>query len=117
MPLKKYLSTALASTTKIEGMTKNRLIVVTGAGTIIGRLASEDDTETQKLISDLVGRFTEDYKKDFLDSSEDLPDNDGFLVLVDAQLRSSDNNTFNFPSIIVFFDQIIGVTVGSIDNI
>lgn len=116
MTLKKYLSVALASSTKVEGMTKNQLIVITGAGTIIGRLASEDDTEAQKLLPNLANLLTEDYKKEFLDSSEDLPDNDGFLVLVDAQLLTSANNTVNFPSIIVFFDQIIGITVGSHDN-
>lgn len=116
MTLKKYLSIALASSTKVESMTRNQLVIVTGAGTIIGRLVSEDDSEAQKLIPSLASRFTEDYKKEFIDSSEDLPDNDGFLTLVDAQLLTSSNNTVNFPSIIVFFDQIIGITVGSINN-
>ena len=60
MTLKKYLSISLATAANVKEMYGNELVLVTAAGTIIGRLASEDD-EGPKLIPDLVSQITSNY--------------------------------------------------------
>ena len=41
--------------------------------------------------------------------------NDGYLALVDVVIKSSSGTTFNIGSMVVFYDQIIGISLGKFD--
>lgn len=117
MTLKKYLSIALAKSVDIDELAKNRLVILTAAGTIIGKLASDNDDKDQKLVTELVGNIASNYAKEFnVDISKDLQDNDGYMTLVDARLLSSNGLVRDFKTLTVFFDQIIGITIGFVDD-
>lgn len=108
--IKKYLianASSLASLGYQEGATLN---LITASGIISGLpLTNEDD-----FFFGYVREVVKNYKDDNNLPTDYIPEgNDGFILLKDATVRSGDL-TFTTGSIAVFFDQIIGVTVGEI---
>lgn len=110
--LKKSLIESFYTMPLLDDLKDSKVVFVTHAGIITGTPVSKD--EPSKTIRDLAAislDCVENYRKDHsLDESQSLDGNDGFMILKDAEFRSN-NNTFRFNYLNIFFDQIIGVTI------
>lgn len=109
--LKKTIILGLAAATKVETLKNNKLLLVTPFGLVSGYLCDEENVNPVDagavLLNSLTKKLTEDFGKENIDG------NDGYLILSDVAIRTSENVTFNCPNLIVFYDQIIGATLGS----
>lgn len=112
--LKKYLIRGIATIPSIEGMEKNKIILVTSCGLIIGEIMkSTDDLSLSNAFFTSVDTLTSMYLEDNKLSPDSVPDgNDGYILLKNVTIK---NNTgdINLPILCVFYDQIIGATIGN----
>ncbi|MGI6726627.1 MAG: hypothetical protein ACOX62_10680 [Christensenellales bacterium] len=105
--MKKRLICDLSMITKIEKLKDNELILLTPAGVVTGYPA---DTDNLGIVAQLAQ--TVSYKhREKLEMPDDmvLPGNDGYIALRNVQLRTG-GTTYEFEELLVFFDQIIGIT-------
>lgn len=108
--IKKEMLRNLAVLTNMDGMENNEIILITAAGLIMGKLPGEDSKEIlSKLAKSLSEKYFEEYE-----IKTTLPGNDGYLILEDVTILSGQTRS-NMPSAIVFHDQIIGITIGSLN--
>ena len=117
--MKKYISLMLTGVSEIEGLENNDVIFVTSIGYITGKPLSEEETqENSKITSDntlywVTKNITDDYRKEYNITEEPIDGNDGYIILKDVTIKYL-NSTTKLGSLILFFDQIIGVTFGNI---
>lgn len=121
--IKKILIQYFASSLSVEGFESNKLIIYTSSATISGcpvmenSVSNEDkpaDNSTDLLVY-LTQKITDDYFDEYGDGP--TPGNDGYIILKDAVFRpGGSNETTQTPFLVVFFDQIIGVTIGILNN-
>ena len=113
--LKKSIITHLSAIPLVEGMENNSIIVMTPAGTYTGKPVSSknDNSETVLSFVEILSEFADKYRQDNqIAENESLDGNDGYLMLKDVQLQTS-GSTINMPFAILFFDQIVGITIGN----
>lgn len=95
----------------IDALKGNKVILATPMGLIFGTLCEENVTDNpdagQNILATLCEKVVEDYELDKISG------NDGFMLLTDASIKAT-GTTINVGSIIVFYDQIIGVSLGNI---
>lgn len=95
----------------------NKIVVSTAAGIFVGNLFSEECTYTDSnsVLSHVMVNAFHDVSQSYLkEHSIDSPDNnDGYFCLENVQLVNGNVRT-NFPFIVLFYDQVIGITVGNI---
>ena len=104
---------------------KNSLILMTPMGLICGKVsAAEIPTEEElnkihgcatteesaSVIATLLSAARHNYGDD------PIIGNDGYLALTDVTVKGSGGATFNVGNLVVFYDQIIGITLGSFDT-
>ncbi|MEG2255099.1 MAG: hypothetical protein RSC33_07215 [Vagococcus sp.] len=116
--LKKILIQKYAFLTTSDELRANNLILLTAAGTIIGKMILDDpenqDTSSDNLISKISAEFATQYRTDNgIGDEEYLTGNDGFICLKDVQVISGVKTT-NLPFLAVFYDEIIAATLGNI---
>ena len=105
--LKKQIIRTIALATKCDGLKRNRIIVVTSSGIISGKILGEDDVAPEKLFfAELLGEVTDQYGADNVDG------NDGYLHLTDARIRLGNGADVNIGNIVIFYDQIAGISIG-----
>ena len=107
---------------EVEGLEKNDLILTTSAGIISGKLPSEQEIDDEKSLYGVLYKICNNTKEEYLknisstDSEPVIVGNDGYIILKDVKIRSTSSNTItHMPFMVVFYDQIIGVTVGNIN--
>ena len=118
--LKKSIIIAMSTVPEVEGLENNDVILITSAGNICGKLIPveeiENKTSYNAVFANLCNQVKEDYLKENPSAKSSLSGNDGYLILTDVKIKStSSNTTTQLPFLVVFYDQIIGVSVGSID--
>ena len=67
---------------------------------------------------DSANLTVEEYLKNITstDSEPVIVGNDGYIILKDVKIRSTSSNTItHMPFMVVFYDQIIGVSIGNIN--
>lgn len=121
--LKKFISSNIGNFLDKRselGLENNRIIFYTPIGVIEGDYIDkgidkidELDSEYSILATICEGLYDE-YVETYESEKSPLPGDDGFLILKDVVIRNS-NNTFRIPSFILFYDQIIGISIGNID--
>lgn len=119
--MKKHIVNSLAKTTKIEGLDSNHLILVTAAGIICGNPSSSSPLTREEVTSKDGPISNSDVAKlyvSFLTAAKetydgDVSGNDGYLFLENAFIQTP-NGTQNLGNIVVFYDQIIGVSIGNL---
>lgn len=91
----------------------HKLILITGAGTICGTPVSEDEENNEVgLLFKKNHALVQDYRTTYdIPKEKRLSGNDGYIMLKDVTIMSSNQNT-RLSSLVVFCDEIIGVTVG-----
>lgn len=106
--------TMLESTSRDENPA--HLILVTSAGVISGLPVTEHEekgTITSNLL-DFIGTVIKEHKESNNIEDYKLAEGlDGFFSLKDVTIRSG-NSTYTLPFLTVFYDQIVGVSVGNL---
>lgn len=112
--LKKALITKMYALPLIDGFENNSIIVMTAAGTYTGKPISKTDDSSElsfqfaKIVSQVVDSYREE---NHLEKDKPLDGNDGSLILKDVQLDAN-GKVISMPFVILFYDQITGITVG-----
>lgn len=96
----------------------HKLILVTAAGMICGMPVNEDEDAENEEIGTLFEqnhRLYHDYRvQNDIPAHQTLPGNDGYIMLKDVSIMSN-NQITRLNSMVVFCDEIIGVTVGMME--
>ena len=109
--LKKTIIMGLATATELEALRDNKLILVTPFGVVSGYACDKENVNQDEVGASLLTALTEKMVDDF--GKENIDGNDGYLILSDVTIRAAGNMTYNIPNLIVFYDQIIGATIGN----
>ena len=113
----------MANATTVDMFKENSVILLTAAGMISGKLIEKSDlesfdqTDKSALSTFTVSTITQKSKEEFdkqSDSELNVTGNDGYIILKDVHVTNVSGQTMFFSALTVFFDQIIGVTLGSV---
>lgn len=107
--LKKEIIKAFALAPSIDALAKNQVIFLTLMGLITGDLANNESEPGTAVISAIVNNISEQF------SDVELADNDGYIQLANARLHPTAGSPCNIGDLVLFFDQIIGVKIGTIN--
>jgi flagellar hook-basal body complex protein FliE len=122
---KKYMVLNLALAVQHEELEKNKLILTTAIGVIVGTpeipkddgdaesKSIDESSSSQSIAIKLIDVVSKNYKEATGVEEEAKSESDGFILLKDVTIKSS-SAQFNLPVLAVFYDQIIGVTIGNI---
>lgn len=114
--LKKTMISSLFLSLKEPAFKDNKLQIVTSFGIIEGLPFNPDDPNLEyekKVFFDFVSGIAKVYLED-LPAESNIDGNDGYLLLKDVVLRNfSSKNVTNLQTLVVFFDQILAVTIGT----
>lgn len=120
--LKKSLIIAMSCIPKVEGLEENNLILTTSAGIISGKVPSEQEINDENSLCGVLYEICDNTKEEYLknisstDSEPVIVGNDGYIILKDVKIRSTSSDTITHMNfMVVFYDQIIGVTIGNIN--
>ncbi|SET71964.1 hypothetical protein SAMN05443270_1107 [Lacrimispora sphenoides] len=118
--LKKDLIYNFWNIADLKQLGTQRLQLVTASGLISGVPARLPvDTEYDELVgTQILAKYYVDAVKNYrsrhgLSGTESVPGNDGAIVLQDVVITNT-SGTIDIPFLVVFFDQIIGVSLGNI---
>ena len=122
---KKSTIQTLAASLDLEELKKNRLIVLTPYGIITGIPVLDWDKEpsdehgidlSYAVLPALLRRAWEAYDEEYSDAGAPLDGTDGCLLLKDVIISMPQSkNQLTFKSLFVYYDQIIGATIGNIE--
>lgn len=105
--LKEEIFGTIACATLREGLTQNSVIILTPTGVISGKPYNGE--------TDLPHRIIPDLAADAVRSRAPGIDAGGYVVLSDVTVRNNTGKCLSFDSLVVFCDQIVGITIGKID--
>lgn len=121
--LKKSVILGMANATTVDMLNGNSVILMTAAGMISGTLVEKSDlesfdqTDKDSLTAFTVATLAQKSKEAFdkqSDSELNVTGNDGYIVLKDVHVTNLSGQTMFLGALTVFFDQIIGITLGSV---
>lgn len=122
--LKKSLIIAMSCILEVEGLEESNLILTTSAGIISGKVPSEQEIDDENSLCGVLYKICDNTKEEYLknisstdtDSEPVIVGNDGYIILKDVKIKSTSSDTItHMHSTVVFYDQIIGVTIGNIN--
>lgn len=120
--LKKSLIIAMSCIPEVKGLEENNLILTTSAGIISGKVPSEQEIDDENSLYGVLYKICDNTKEEYLknisstDSEPVIVGNDGYIILKDVKIRSTSSDTITHMNfMVVFYDQIIGVTIGNIN--
>ncbi len=114
--LKKSLIQALLSLSADEEMGNHQLILTTAAGNICGNPVLQNIQNDDSNTSSIISHFCENVTNAYLKENPEMAENDGYIVLSDVRIRSTSGNVItNLPVMVIFYDQIIGASIGIMD--
>lgn len=116
--LKKQLIKSAACLPKVDGLQKNKLILATATGLIAGHPCLEIDDckegdDFSQFLFNILAQQTEEYCKHF-GVEKPLAADDGYLILTDVTIQR-ENGVVNMSNLIVFYDQIVGMSIGDLN--
>ena len=102
---------AFAATSRARGLRSAGVILLTAMGAICGKpVLSTDQKDESNACVIALGVAAERFE-------EGKPEgNDEFITLTDVTIRTQSGAKFNFNTLTVFFDQIIAVSIGTLEN-
>lgn len=109
--LKKGLITDFTIATTLKGFADNSVILVTPAGIITGKPCIEPNAPESDAGLSLIAQIADGS----VNEKEPTSPNDGFVLLQDVELQSN-GQKYNFVALAVFYDQIIGVSLGKLNG-
>ena len=118
--LKKDIIFGLANSTEIDQLKENYVVLLTASGIIKGKVSTlgpPEDVTPKNLLNSLVNSISKEYREyNSIPEGTMLPGNDGGIALEDVSILLNNGSNYLLPHLVVFFDQIIGVTIGNIDT-
>ncbi|MBC3796379.1 hypothetical protein [Acetobacterium tundrae] len=116
--LKKHIVCSIAVSTKTETLKSNAIVLITSIGIITGSLDDlkgiKKDLANSPLCS-MVDGFINHYREINKIENKPLDGNDGVIVLKDVIITNNGLEA-KFKELAVFYDQIIGITLGDLAN-
>lgn len=115
--LKKFIISNFSEMPSISGLENNRVMLITAAGIIYGTpaVAEDDLNDPVNLLTKSLDTFANIYHEhNNIPDNTLLDGNDGAIALKNVTI-CTENNKFNTPFLCVFFDQIIGVSLGNVN--
>lgn len=113
--LKKNIIAHLISTTTIDELKNNKIIVSTPAGTYFGDYYPTPDAEDDALVSiaDAVVGSLADITDNYLAETDidSIDGNDGYFCLKNVELKHG-AASIKLPFVVLFFDQVVGISLG-----
>ena len=91
-------------------LNQNSLILLTSIGTIYGKEFKFDETNVENAVINEINKFAE---KEYFNENKDIQGNDEYIALEDVLIVTPRGDQVKFKYLNVFYDQIIGVTVGN----
>ncbi len=91
-------------------LNQNNLILLTSIGTIYGKEFKFDETNVENAVINEINKFA---KKEYFNENKDIQGNDEYIALEDVLIVTPRGDQVKFKYLNVFYDQIIGVTVGN----
>ncbi|MBD5449698.1 MAG: hypothetical protein HDR28_06010 [Lachnospiraceae bacterium] len=112
--LKKTLIRIYSAIPFMDKLKDQKLIIITHAGIITGiPIAKDECNEIDNEMASMSLMCIEGYRKEHsIDESQPIDGNDGFISLKDVDFKSG-ALTCHFNILNVFFDQIVGITIGN----
>lgn len=111
--MKKEMIISFMTLPKVDGLTNNKLILSTSCGIMQGEPLNDADFENN-LLANLVTEFAKNYfEKYSINPDESTPNNDGYIALKNVTFQG--NPGYNMPFLVVFYDQILGVSIGNLE--
>lgn len=105
--LKKMIIRTLAVAPQTDMFSNNQVILTTAAGVIAGKIVEENsEKQSDMVFTTMLDEISKNYKAD-------IEGDDGYMLLSDVTVINGNART-NLKNLIVFYDQIIGVTLGTI---
>lgn len=114
MNFNKYSLSLLSFISKTEGNENMRLQLFTACGIIDGIPVTIDDVKDDNqntFLPNMLQYYKDDYKEEYNEEA----DTSSYILLQDVHIKNG-TNTLNCPSMVVFINQIIGYTIGSLDR-
>ena len=110
--LKTYLIDSYCNLIQLDkfDLHHNNLVLITSLGTIYGKIFKLDKSNAEKTVINQVNEAAE--KRYFKDNKE-ISGNDEYICLEDVLLATPKGDKVKFSHLNVFYDQVIGVTVGN----
>lgn len=113
--LKTYLIDSYCNLIQLDkfDLDHNNLVLITSLGTIYGKIFKLDKSNAEKTVINQVNEVAE--KRYFKDNKEikEISGNDEYICLEDVLLVTPKGDKVKFTHLNVFYDQVIGVTVGN----
>lgn len=112
--LKSYMIDSYAKLIQVEELEvdNTNLILLTSLGAIQGTHLNADESNKENTLLKKVNDIAEN--EYFIDNS-DIQGNDEYVALEDVLLITPNGDKVKFPHLNVFYDQVIGVTVGNLN--
>lgn len=115
--LKKHMIISMCDLLDTEAFRNNQVNLITPLGIISGKPFKYSDKDKPQSAEDILSKVEEEianeYKKTY-SIEPPLPGNDGFVVLENVTIRRNGSNISTKMSLLtIFFDQIIGVSLGA----
>ena len=115
---KKFFIGNYTSLTTYNDFKHKKIIILTATGIIEGTLSIKGQyptNESRELLHISLDTISKNYKSTFnIESSAPLKGNDGLLALDNVTLITNNGAKINFENLIVFFDEIIAITLDNI---
>ncbi|MGN0384569.1 MAG: hypothetical protein ACI4EX_01665 [Lachnospiraceae bacterium] len=114
--LKKRITSNFSNIPLVEGLENYKVVLVTPSGIIMGTPVGNNEDDNDLFLTSFVNSVTDKYRKDHsIPDDEYLDGNDGFIYLKDVTIQNGAQNT-SLPILCVFYDQIVGVSIGEITD-
>jgi len=115
--LKKRIITNFSVATTMEELIKNEIILITALGIISGKLADVKNTDDEKELPEkILPRMANVFYERYIEENNlesPLDGNDGYLALINVTITNGDV-VHRLNELVVFYDQIIGITIGKL---
>lgn len=116
--LKKQVVLSFAVASNTDMLKGNGLILLTSSAIITGELLNEpaeSDSNSIGAVRGILMAASQQFDKTTEGSNETpLTPNDGFITLKNATIRGLGGHSFfNLETFVVFYDQIVGVSMGN----
>lgn len=117
--LKKDLINSFSGLLSTDTFKNNHLVLITSIGIITGKPFFQNQISDASDICDAFNEIVKNIASDYFETNtcneSDLSENDGYLFLSDVTIQTSSSRPIKHQFMTVFYDQIIGVSIGHIN--
>ena len=110
--LKTYLIDSYCNLIQLDkfDLDHSKLVLITSLGTIYGKIFKLDKSNAEKTV---INQVNEAAEKQYFKYNKEISGNDEYICLEDVLLVTPKGDKVKFTHLNVFYDQVIGVTVGN----